>query len=209
MENEDELKPTDGESHDDLNQEDGDESDSLESLEALFSDDDEESNKEKEEKFLSTLNKATGKNFKSIEAFAKSVKAADVAFAQKGKEKKEVEKPTETRNDVQKTPAWAQEVYFSANPEARLVWPKVSSLAAKMGRDPFEVYTDKDFSFLKKEGLELLEETEEDEENKKKVKSPSSPSNSKSAKNSGLKLSDADRALLKRRGLSEKDVVTN
>lgn len=205
-----ELKSKVGDSTDvDSNQHEEDESLSEESLEALFSDD--ESGKSKEEKesdFLDNLNKLTGKKFKSLQDAAKSIKQIDEAFREKGREKKEdkgEEKETVTRTEV-KIPSWAAALYIQNNPEYKLVQKKVEKIAKQLGKDPFEVYEDDDFSFFKAEAKSLYEEANESEENKGKVKNPSNPSQGKGAKKHNISLTDADRALLSQHGLSEKDV---
>lgn len=190
------------------NQESEDESLSEESLSALFSDDESgESKEDKESNFLANLNKLTGKNFKSLKDAAKSIKQVDETFREKGREKKvveEVEKQTPKTETV--IPGWAKALYIQNNPEYQFVQKKVEKIAKQMGRDPFEVYEDQDFSFFKSEAKSLYEEANESEGNKGKVKNPSSPSQGKTARKSNIVLSEADRALLSQHGLSEKDV---
>lgn len=191
------LKPVEGER--DSNLIDGEDND--ESLDALFADiddNDEESNLEK-------INKATGKDFKSMKDVAKSLSQLDKLFPQNGfKKKEEIKKEDATMTSM---PKIFESIYFKTNPEAKAVWPKVQKVAQKMGRDPFEVYEDDDFSFLRTEAQALYDDTEEVDKNGKKVNKPSKKVTG--SKSSGVEFSDADRALLKRRGLKESDVKFN
>jgi hypothetical protein len=202
-----ELKSNSGDSVDiDSNQNQEDDSLSEESLEALFSDD--ESGKSKEDKesdFLENLNKLTGKSFKNLKDAAKSIKQVDEAFREKGREKKEEKEEVVTKSEV-KIPGWAAALYIQSNPEYKLVQKKVEKIAKQLGKDPFEVYEDEDFSFFKTEAKSLYDEANESEENKGKVKNPSNPSQGKGARKSNILLNDADRALLSQHGLTEKDV---
>lgn len=206
-----ELKPTSGDSsQDDSNQEDGDGSEDLD-LSFLDSDDgdDGKSKEDREAELLSNLNKLTGKDFKTIQAAAKSLKEADKAFSNKGREKAE-DKKVEPKTVEPKAPSSMDKIvtklYFDANPEASLVWDKVKKVSSQMGREPIEVYEDDDFSFFKAEAKALYEEQSEDEDNKGKIKSPSSPSRGKGTSSAGPKLNDAERALLARYGKTAKDV---
>lgn len=201
-----ELKPKSGDASDDAsNQDKGDDSLS-EELAELFSDDESGKSKEEQESdFLVNLNKLTGKNFKSLNDAAKSIKQVDEMFREKGREK-ETAKVQEPEQKEVKIPNWAVALYLKQNPEYSLVQKKVERVAKQLGRDALDVYEDPDFSFFKSEAKTLLEEQAEDESNKGKVKSPSAPAKGKKAVNVNLNLSDADRALLAKRGLSEKDV---
>lgn len=189
-----ELKPKQGER--DLNLGGGEEND--ESLDALFAGDDtdEESNLEK-------INKATGKDFKSMKEVAKSLSQLDKLFAQNGAKKKDEPK----KESVSSMPKVIESMYFKANPEAKAIWTKVQKVAQKMGRDPFEVYEDDDFSFLRAEAKALHDDSEEVDKNGKKINNPSKKVIG--TKSSNVELSDGDRALLKRRGLKESDVKFN
>lgn len=191
------------------NQESEDDSLSEESLSALFSDDESgESKEDQERKFLEKINKMVpGMSFKDLKGLAKSLAQNRDDFREKGREKKvveEVEKQTPKTETV--IPGWAKALYIQNNPEYQFVQKKVEKIAKQMGRDPFEVYEDQDFSFFKSEAKSLYEEANESEGNKGKVKNPSSPSQGKTARKSNIVLSEADRALLSQHGLSEKDV---
>ncbi|MEI9966179.1 MAG: hypothetical protein WDN67_00665 [Candidatus Moraniibacteriota bacterium] len=140
--------------------------------------------------------------------FERIEKGLQKFFAAQGRKKKEEPKEKEKEEGKERTEGYTPKVvetlYFQNNPEAKEIWPKVQKIAKAMKRDPFEVYEDDDFTFLKAEAKALYEEKEEKEEDGKKVKPPTKKV--AGIKSSDLNLSDADRALLKRRGLSEKDV---
>lgn len=203
-----ELKSNAGDSVDtDSNQNMEDESLSEESLETLFSDDESGKSKaEQESDFLEKVNKMVpGMSFKDLKGLAKTLSQKRDEFREKGREKKEEKEEVVTKTEV-KIPSWAAALYIQNNPEYKLVQKKVEKIAKQLGKDPFEVYEDEDFSFFKAEAKSLYDEANESEENKGKVKNPSNPSQGKGARKNNILLTDADRMLLSQHGLSEKDV---
>ncbi len=175
-----------------------------ESFEELFSDDDDtEEREEKEKAFLENLNKLSGKKFKSLSDAAKSIKQADKLFVEQGRKKKE-DAPAKPVVQTQEVPAVIKSIYFNTYPESKLVWKDVEKAARLTGRDPFELYESE--KFFQEKAAALYEAQNTDEVDKKKVKDPSAPYGGKGGDRSKLALSEADRALLKHRGLTEKDV---
>lgn len=207
MDNE-EIKPQDGEGQP-LNHPQETDSESSQDLSKFFGDDDtsEEERENAKKSFLETYNKMSGKNFKSIDALVKSTKEADKAFAQGGvnKSKPAAEPTKETaKPEPMKVPKVVETLYFNARPEAKEVWEEVEKAARLTGKDPFELYESS--KYFQNEAQALYEEKHKDEEGKSKVKDPSFSPGRKGAAAPKITLSDADRALLKHRGLSEKDV---
>jgi len=219
MPEDEEIKPQTGEeSNDTSNQDEETDSESSEDLSKFFGDDEtSDEDKEKAQKgFLETFNKMSGKNFKSVDALVKSMKEADKAFAKAGtrtvdkEEKADTDKKSgeTTKSEPVKVPKVIETLYFDSRPEAKLVWKEVEKAARLTGRDPFELYESEEF--FKEKAKVLYEEKHGEEENKSKVKDPSFQGGAKKGSGSSkVTLSEADRALLRRRGLTEKDVKFN
>lgn len=162
----------------------------------LFSEDNEEDGKEK---FLDQVNKIEGRNYKSIDDYAKTVKERNKAFSEQGRKAKE---EAEKAQEQSKTSGdkYAEKLLILENKNSKYVMDELKEISKERGIDILEAW-DK-FSWIRKEADSKAEEAEEKEKNGKKVSKPS-------AKVSGTggteDLSDADRALLSRRpGLMEK-----
>lgn len=204
-----EIKPQTGEEHDSSNRDEETDSESSQDLSKFFGDD-ETSNEEREKAqtaFLETFNKMSGKKFKSVDALVKSMKEADKAFAKAGtvaKPKEGEKEETMKKEAAFRVPKVIETLYFEAKPEAREVWKDVERAAKELNKDPFELYESS--KFFQSEAKALYEEKNANEEDKGKVKDPSFVPTKKGQATQKLNLSDADRALLRAHGLSEKDV---
>lgn len=155
-----------------------------------------EDNEEKKEEFLAQINKIEGRNYKSIDDYAKTVKERQKAFSEQGRKEKEVK---EVKDAPQKVSPVIKSLYFKANPEAQTVWDEV--VEAAKDKDPFELYESS--KYFQKEAQTRYAEAQEKDKNGKKVSKPSQ-------KISGIageyeELSEADRAFLKRRGITEEE----
>lgn len=170
-------------------------------LEQVISDLFPEDKEEKKDEFLAQINKIEGRNYKSIDDYAKTVKERSKAFSEQGRKAKEEKKEEPKSKDTSVSPV-IKNLYFKANPEAQSVWDDlVVPEAKRLGKDPFELYETS--KYLKGEAKVRFEEAEEKDKNGKKVAKPSSKISGKGG--GEAELTDADRALLNRRpGLMEK-----
>jgi len=89
-----------------------------------------------DEAFLKRVNEIEGRNYKTIEAYQKTVKERNKDFATKPKETPKEEAP---QSSVLKG------LYFKVNPEAEKIWDKVEADAKELGKDPFVLYESTDF----------------------------------------------------------------
>ena len=114
-----------------------------------------------DEAVLKRINEIEGRDYKSIEAYQKTVKERQKAFAEKGQKEKTEKVEVQTSNSVLKN------LYFKANPEAEAIWETVEKEAANLKRDPFELYESS--AYLKGEAMAIAKDTE----NNGKVSTPS------------------------------------
>lgn len=116
------------------------------------------------EAFLKKINEIEGRDYKTIEAYQKTVKERQKAFAENGQAKVVADKKAIDNNGSNEV---IKSLYFNANPEAKLIWDTVEKEAKNLGKDPFELYESS--AYLKGEAQALAE----DGKNETKVSSPS------------------------------------
>jgi len=87
-----------------------------------------------DEAFLKRVNELEGRNYKSIEAYKKTLKERNKAFATKPK-----------TEEVKNNPTVLENLYFKANPEAQGVWDMVKKEASALKKDPFELYESSEY----------------------------------------------------------------
>lgn len=161
----DELNPYEEEESDSLNPKQEDEEGVDESL---FEED--ISEEEKSKIALETLNKITGKNYKSLDDYQKSEKERDRAFAQK-KPQKESPKPKAVQQSVDQD--MQEALLFATHPELRdapEAMKELKEAADLKGMSVFSVY--KESYYLQNRAKEESSGSEE-ERNAGKVMSPS------------------------------------
>lgn len=119
---------------------------------------------EGEKEFVDKVNSATGKNFPSIDAIAKSLKQQDKDFAEKGRQaKKNASQNLDNESDI------SEELLLIKNPEAETVLDDIKVVAeSKYGGNVIKAYREE--SWLQEKATNEMQK----EENFKKIKSPSS-----------------------------------
>lgn len=146
-----------------------------------------------DEQFLTKVNEIEGRNYKSVEDYKKTVKHRNAEFAKKGK-KKETEKVT---------PNLAKEILFVRNPEAELVEADLQEVAdAKYKGDYLSAYRNE--TWLKEKAKIQVEEKKRKELSEGKASDPSSKIQGEKLK---INLSNADKRLMDKYGLSEEDLI--
>lgn len=180
------IKPTDGDELDSLNQTDGDASedtsDALSDVLEVIEDsgDEDELTEDQKALALKALNQVSGKNFTSLEKAAKSLHHAEVLAAEKGKqkaaEKKEVAKETPTLS--QETQEIIEELLVTRHPEANYVLSddklrkELETIAKANGTSILKVY--RNSRYFQGEAKALADAAKEEEQNKSKVSKPAS-----------------------------------
>lgn len=154
-----------------------------------------------DEAFLAKVNKIEGRNYKSIEAYEKSVKERARAFSEQGQQKKAEEK-SNTTSSVADTEVFT-ELLLVRNPEAELVKEDLEQVAeAKYEGNLLKAYRAE--SWLQDKAKSLSEKEQKKKESEGKTSTPSFTVDGKKTK---LNLSEADRAFMKSRGLTDEDIV--
>lgn len=106
-----------------------------------------------DEAFLSKVNELEGRNYKSMEAYEKTLKERNKAFAQNPQRKRAKATPkAQPQNSVVKN------LYFNANPEAKNYWDNVEKEAARLKTDPFELYESSEYMQGEAKALAVREE---------------------------------------------------
>jgi hypothetical protein len=133
---------------------------------------------------------------------ARMEKGLNKFFSEQGRTKKkdEVVKEVPKQQEVKISPV-VEKLYFNANPEAKIVWDEVKKAATLTGKDPFELYEEE--TFFKEKALRKSEENQEEQSAKEKINGTSKKI---IGTPSGINLTDEEKALLRRRGLTEKDI---
>lgn len=165
-----------------------------------------ESGKLSDEDFLKKWNEVSGRKDKTLEAVKKHQEEVRKAFSEKGRKKDDGNEETkDSHESVSPSNRIVEELYFDKHPEAKEYWEEVKKEAKSLNKDPFELYTSS--KFLQGEAKTRFEAKQRDDEAAGRVGEPfgGKPS-SKDAMAGGIKLSSADQALLRRRGLTAKDV---
>lgn len=166
-----------------------------------------DSGKISDEDFLKKWNEVSGRKDKTLDSVRKHQEEVRKAFSEKGREKKDDEKEeTKAPKDaVSPSNLILKDLYFDKHPEAKEYWDEVESEAKALGKDPFELYSGS--KFLQGEAKARFEEKQGDENAAGRVGKPFGGKPSSNDAPAGVgKLSSADLALLRRRGLSAKDV---
>jgi len=161
---------------------------------------------EVETKALETYNKKLGTSFKSWDDVEKSKKEADSTISKLGQQLKDagISKPQEvvpSKPDFLTT--YEEDIVISRNPKAAFVLEEIKEVCVATGKSMKEVFTSS--TWLQNEAESRFQEKQRKDIESGKVSDPSQhvfPGE----KGSGLKLSEADKYLLKRRGLTAKDV---
>lgn len=166
-----------------------------------------DSGKLSDEDFLKKWNEVSGRKDKTLDAVKKHQEEVRKAFSEKGRKKgddgqEETKVPKET---VSPSNLVLRDLFHDKHPEAKEYWDEVESEAKALGKDPFELYLGS--RFLQGEAKARFEEKQGDEDAAGRVGKPfgGKPSSNDAPASVG-KLSSADLALLRRRGLSAKDV---
>lgn len=119
---------------------------------------------EGEKEFIDKVNNATGKNFPSIEAIAKSLKQQDKDFAEKGQQaKKNVSQNVNNEIDI------TEELLLIKNPEAEIVLEDIRAVADSKYNGNKKLAYQEEVWLQNKAQIEMQKE-----ENIKKIKKPSS-----------------------------------
>lgn len=177
VKDEEEEEESDEEEDSDEDEQDEDE----EQEEQEEKDEDDESNDEEEDedemtdaekaKALKFYNKTHKKDFKSWDAVTKSVKEADKAFAEAGKNKKGTDKKGKDapakQSGSQVSESLLEEIITSKSPEAELIMDELKADAKDKGVDILTLWKEK--SYYKKEAKALFDEKQSEETNSKKV----------------------------------------
>lgn len=146
-----------------------------------------------DEQFLAKVNEIEGRNYKSVEDYQKTVKNRNAEFAKLG-QKKETEKVT---------PSLAEEILLVKKPELEFVRDDLRRIADKhYDGDVFKASQEE--TWLEDKAKNLAEKKRQQLEAEGKLTPPSSQI--QGDKNSKIKLSDADKRLMAKYGLSEEDL---
>lgn len=169
-----------------------------------------DSGKLSDEDFLKKWNEVSGRKDKTLDAVKKHQAEVNRAFSEKGR-KKEDDGKDETivpKETVSPSNLILKDLYFDKHPEAKEYWDEVESEAKSLGKDPFELYSSS--KFLQGEAKVRFEEKQGDEDAAGRIGKPFGGKPSSNDAPAGIgKLSSADNALLRRRGLTPKDVKPN
>ena len=166
-----------------------------------------DSGKLSDKDFLEKWNEVSGRKDKTLDAVRKHQEEVRKAFSEKGRKKEDDEKEETkvSKETVSPLNLILKDLYFDKHPEAKEYWDEVESEAKALGKDPFELYSSS--RFLQGEAKARFEEKQGDEDAAGRIGKPfgGKPSSNDAPASVG-KLSSADLALLRRRGLSAKDV---
>lgn len=177
----------------------GDESSSSDDLEEVFADEEESSSSDTET--LAAINQKSGKNFKSLDDVAKSLKQADKLFAEQGQKAKEKAKSSNPDNQPSNNEDVLEEIILVKHPEAEHVLKDIKQIAKSTGRNIMKVYREETW---------LQEKARAEEKRLKDEGKISSPASSIEGQGYDAKkighLSARDKALMARYGLKEKDI---
>ena len=159
-----------------------------------------EDDSKKDEEFLKRFNELDGGSYTSVEAVEKALKEKRKALSDLGRKNKETNEAKDSPVDVY------EEMLFFKNPEAKEVDEDLKEVAkSKYNGNVLEAWREE--SWLSKKATSLFEDKKRKEELENKSSAPDSMIiGDGKAK---LNLSDADKALLRARGLSEEDVINN
>ena len=166
-----------------------------------------DSGKLSDEDFLKKWNEVSGRKDKTLDAVKKHQEEVRKAFSEKGRKKEDdgKEETKVTQGTVSPSNLILKDLYFDKHPEAKEYWDQVESEAKTLRKDPFELYTSS--KFLQGEAKARFEEKQGDEDAAGRVGKPFGGKPSSNDAPAGVgKLTSADLALLRRRGLSAKDV---
>ena len=166
-----------------------------------------DSGKLSDEDFLKKWNEVSGRKDKTLDAVKKHQEEVRKAFSEKGRKKDddEVEDTKVAPKTVSPSNQILEELYFDKHPEAKEYWEEVKKEAKSLNKDPFELYTSS--KFLQGEAKSRYEEKQGDEDAAGRVGKPFGGKPSSKDATAGVgNLSSADLALLRRRGLTAKDV---
>lgn len=117
--------------------------------------------------FLKRVNEIEGRNYKSIEAYQKTVKERHKAFSESGQQKESSQEQKTSYDDEV-----IEEVALAKYPEAEHVLDQAKDIAAKTGRSLLKVLREE--SWLIDKAKSISEAKKEEEESKSKINAPSS-----------------------------------
>lgn len=156
---------------------------------------------DEKEAFLAQINKLEGRNYKTVEDYAKTVAERNKAFSDAGRKKKEEEdsarKAAELSTPQSTGDKYAERMLKIEEPNSSYVLDELKQIAKDLKTDVFDAW--EKTSWIRKEA----EARADADKNRKKVSKPSNRTTGGGG--SEVELSDADRALLARRpGLAER-----
>ena len=161
----------------------------------LFPDDNKE---EGEKQFLEQVSKLEGREYKTVEGYAKTVaernKVVNKHYSDEGRRKKEEDDAKATTTPVKSEDRYAEKLLTIESKEAAYVIDELREVAKDNKIDVLQAW--EKFSWIRKEAKTRAEEALEKEKNEGKVKKPSHQISGSGG--GGSELTDAERKLLDR-----------